>query len=145
MQPGHVQHNLGQNQISQGNQLRGHLGQFAGTANTALFNAAQTSPSSQMMSNMSAGLPSQLPRMQFGLSAGHPQRSHASQILSDQMFNMGTANPANMVSMQQQQHGTQGGFGNISTNTQNLQPGMVSLQNTSQNPNYAQQRQQNPQ
>lgn len=50
MQPGHVQHSIGQNQINQGNQLRGHLGQFAGSANNALFNAAQSSPNSQMVS-----------------------------------------------------------------------------------------------
>ncbi|KAJ8646091.1 hypothetical protein MRB53_007839 [Persea americana] len=148
MQPGNVQHSIGQNQINQGNQLRGHLGQFAGSANNALFNAAQSSPNSQMITNMSAGIPSQslLPRVQFGLSGGHPQRSHASQILGDQMFNMGAANSSNMVPMQQQQqHSTQGGYGNIPTNSQNLQPGMVNLQNTSQNPNYPQQRQQNPQ
>ncbi|XP_058113584.1 mediator of RNA polymerase II transcription subunit 8 isoform X2 [Magnolia sinica] len=146
LQTSHMQHNMGQNQLGQGNQLRSHLGQFGGTANSALFNAAQTSPNSQMISNMSATMSSQtlLPRVQFGLSGGHSQRSHASQILSDQMFNMGAANTANMVQMQQQQHGQQGGFGNMQTNTQNLQSGMVALQST-QNPNYPQQRQQNQQ
>lgn len=51
MQPGHVQHSIGQNQINQGNQLRGHLGQFTASANNALFNAAaQSSPNTQMVS-----------------------------------------------------------------------------------------------
>ena len=66
------------------------------------------------------------------------------------VFNMGAANPSGMMPIQQQQqqqqHGSQSAFGNMTTNAQNLQPGMVGLQNTSQNlPNYAQQRQQNPQ
>ncbi|XP_077238498.1 mediator subunit 8 [Tasmannia lanceolata] len=145
MQQGHIQHNIGQNQINQGNQLRSHLGQFAGNANSALFTAAQTSPNSQMISNMSATMSSQLPRMQFGLSAGHPQRTHASQIINDQLFNMGATNPANMLQMQQQQHNSQGGFGNMQTNTQNLQSGMVTALQNAQNPNFAQQRQQNQQ
>lgn len=56
MQTGHVQHSIGQNQINQGNQLRGHLGQFAGAANSALFNAAQSSPNSQMVSLCSTSM-----------------------------------------------------------------------------------------
>ncbi|XP_068641830.1 mediator of RNA polymerase II transcription subunit 8-like isoform X2 [Aristolochia californica] len=141
LQPAHIQHNIGQIQINSANQLRSHLSQFTGTTNNTLFTAAQTSSNSQMLPNMSATMQSQslMPRMQFGLSAGHSQRS---QILSDQMFNMGAASPS-MVQMQQQQHGTQGGFGNIAPNTQNLQPGMVALQNTNQNPSFTQQRHQN--
>lgn len=42
---GHVQHGIGQNQLNPGNQMNRHLGQFSGTANSALFNAAQTTPS----------------------------------------------------------------------------------------------------
>ncbi|MQM00037.1 hypothetical protein Taro_032773 [Colocasia esculenta] len=124
LQSGHIQHNIAQNQISQGSQLRSHLGQFAGSANSTLFNAGQTSQGSQMMSNMSASIPSQtlLPRMQYGLSGGLAQRNLPSQILNDQMFNMGSTNPASMVGMQQ--HSTQSGFGNITGNTQNLQSGM---------------------
>ncbi|XP_068637737.1 mediator of RNA polymerase II transcription subunit 8-like [Aristolochia californica] len=146
LQPAHIQHNIGQTQINQANQLRSHLSQFTGTTNNTLFTTAPSSSNSQMVPNMSATMQSQslVPRMQFGLSAGHPQRSHPSQILSDQMFNMGAANPS-MVQMSQQQHATQGGFGNIPSNTQNLQPGMATLQNTNQNPSFTQQRQQNQQ
>lgn len=67
------------------------------------------------------------------------------------VFNMGSANPSGMMPMQQQQqqqqqHGSQSAFGNMASNAQNPQPGMVQLQNTQQNlPNFAQQRQQNPQ
>ncbi|XP_043713427.1 mediator of RNA polymerase II transcription subunit 8 isoform X2 [Telopea speciosissima] len=149
LQSGHVQHSIGQSQLNQGNQLRTHLSQFTGTANSTLFNTAQTSPNSQMISNISATMSSQshLPRVQFGLSGGHAQRSHASQILNDPMFNMGVGNPSNMMPMQQQQqqqHGVQSGFGNMPGNAQNLQPGSVALQNASQNPNF-QQRQQGQQ
>ncbi|XP_021813470.1 mediator of RNA polymerase II transcription subunit 8 isoform X1 [Prunus avium] len=146
---GHVQHGIGQNQLNPGNQMNRHLGQFSGTANSALFNAAQTTPS-QMIPNISATMPSQslLPRMQFELSGNNPQRSHASQMLSDQMFNMGAANTGGMMPLQQQQqqHGSQGAFGNIPPNAQNLQSNMVALQGTPQNhPNFGQQRQQNQQ
>ncbi|MBA0778065.1 hypothetical protein Gotri_005988 [Gossypium trilobum] len=48
--PGHVQHGIGQSQLNQGNQLSRHLGQFSSAANTALFNAAQGTPSTQMVS-----------------------------------------------------------------------------------------------
>ncbi|KAK7325339.1 hypothetical protein VNO77_29501 [Canavalia gladiata] len=144
---GHVQHGIGQSQLNQGNQMT-RLSQFSGPANSALFSAAQTTPNTQMIPNMSATIPSQslLPRMQFGLSGNNPQRSHASQMLSDQMFNMGGGNPGGMMPMQQQQqHGSQA-FGSMASNAQNLQSGMVSLQNTQQNhPNFSQQRQQNPQ
>ncbi|XP_011625734.1 mediator of RNA polymerase II transcription subunit 8 isoform X2 [Amborella trichopoda] len=131
LQSAHIQHNIGQSQMSQANQLRSHLGQYTGTASTALFNAAQASTNSQMMPNMPAAISSQsiLPRMQLG------QRSHPSQMLNEQMFNMGATNSANMAQMQQQQQ-----FGGVLTNTQNLQQGLVNLQNP-QNSNYPQQRQ----
>ncbi|KAG4195595.1 hypothetical protein ERO13_A06G118600v2 [Gossypium hirsutum] len=150
--PGHVQHGIGQSQLNQGNQLSRHLGQFSSAANTALFNADQGTPSTQMIPNMSATMSSQspLPRMQFGLPGSNPQRTHASQILSDQMFNMGS-NPGGLMAMQpqpqqqqqqsQQQHGSQAAFGNMGT-AQNLQSNMAALQN---NPNFAQQRQLNQQ
>ncbi|OIW09235.1 hypothetical protein TanjilG_26448 [Lupinus angustifolius] len=149
---GHVQHNIAQSQLNQGNQMT-RLSQFSGPANSALFSAAQITPNSQMLPNMSDTMPSQtlLPRMQFGLSGNNPQRSHASQMLSDQMYNMGGGNPGGMMPIQQQQqqqqHGSQGGaFGSMASNAQNLQSGMVTLQNTQQNhPNFSQQRQQNPQ
>ncbi|URD98706.1 hypothetical protein MUK42_31818 [Musa troglodytarum] len=65
LQAAHMQHTMTQNQINQVNPLRSHLNQFSG-ANSALFNAAQTSPNSQMITNMSASMQSQslLPRMQ---------------------------------------------------------------------------------
>ena len=47
--PGHVQHGIGQSQLNQGNQLSRHLSQFSSPANTALFNAAQATPSTQMV------------------------------------------------------------------------------------------------
>lgn len=47
LQAAHMQHNMTQNQINQVN-LRSHLNQYSG-ANSALFNAAQTSPNSQMV------------------------------------------------------------------------------------------------
>ncbi|KAE8709160.1 Mediator of RNA polymerase II transcription subunit 8 [Hibiscus syriacus] len=140
--PGHVQHGIGQSQLNQGNQLSRHLGQFSSPANTALFNAAQGTPSTQMIPNMSATMSSQslLPRMQYGLPGSTPQRTHSSQILSDQMFNMGS-NPGGLMTMQPQQQQQQGAFGNMGT-AQNLQSNMVALQN---NPNFVQQRQQNQQ
>lgn len=46
---GHVQHGMGQNPLNQGNPLNRHLSQFSGTANNALFNAAQGSPNTQMV------------------------------------------------------------------------------------------------
>lgn len=61
---------------------------------------------------------------------------------------MGAGNPGGMMPMQQQQqqHGTQGAFGNIAPNAQNLQSGMAALQGNPQtHPNFGQQRQQNPQ
>ncbi|XP_057968602.1 mediator of RNA polymerase II transcription subunit 8 isoform X2 [Malania oleifera] len=150
---GHVQHGIGQGQLNQGSQLNRHLSQFSGSANSALFTGAQTTPNTQMIPNMSATMQSQshLPRMQY-MSGTNSQRSHASQILSDQMFNMG-ANTGGMMPMQQQlqqqqqqQLGSQGAFGNMAQNAQNLQPGMVALQNAPQNhPNFQQQRQQNQQ
>ncbi|KAL5152724.1 Mediator of RNA polymerase II transcription subunit 8 [Glycine soja] len=87
----------------------------------------------------------------LGLSGNNPQRSHPSQMLSDQVFNMGGGNPGGMMPIQQQQqqqqqqqHGSQA-FGSMA-NAQNLQSGLVTLQNTQQNhPNFSQQRQQNPQ
>ncbi|XP_073001086.1 mediator of RNA polymerase II transcription subunit 8 [Typha latifolia] len=144
MQSAHMQQSMAQNQLNQGSQLRNHLSQLAGAGNSALFSAAQASPNSQMITNMSATMQSQslLPRMQFGLTGSHPQRSHQSQILNDQMFGMGASNSASLVGMQQQQQGV---FGNMPTSAQNLQPGMVGLPNQTQNPNFPQQRQQNQQ
>ncbi|KAK2965478.1 hypothetical protein RJ640_008272 [Escallonia rubra] len=150
---GSIQHGIGQSQLSQGNQLNRHLNQFSSPANSALFNAAQATPNNQMISNMSAMMPSQslLPRMQYGLSGAN--RALASQNLSDQtythlgfsqlklncgwkiiwvnylgvalaVFNIGAANSGTMMPMQQQQqHGSQGTFGNMPQNAQNLQPG----------------------
>lgn len=46
---GHMQHAIGQSQLSQGGQLNRHIGQFSGAANTALFNAAQNSPNSPVV------------------------------------------------------------------------------------------------
>ncbi|KAK4479228.1 hypothetical protein RD792_014739 [Penstemon davidsonii] len=136
---------MGTNQLSQGNQLNRQLNQFSSAANSALFNAAQTTPTSQMITNMSAMMPSQsiLPRMQFGMSGGN--RSLPAQNLSDQMFNMGAASASGMMPIQQQQqHGTQGAFGNMPQGAQNLQSGIVPMQNTQQNhPNFQQQRPQN--
>ncbi|KAL0341749.1 UNVERIFIED_CONTAM: Mediator of RNA polymerase II transcription subunit [Sesamum calycinum] len=137
-----------QNQLNQGNQLNRQLNQFSSPANSALFNAAQTTPTSQMIPNMSAMMPSQsiLPRMQFGISGGN--RTLPPQNLSDQMFNMGATNAGGMmpIQQQQQQHGTQGAFGNMPQSAQNLQPGMLPMQNTPQNhPNFQQQRPQNQQ
>ena len=65
------------------------------------------------------------------------------------VFNMGGGNPGGMMPIQQQQqqqqqqqHGSQA-FGSMA-NAQNLQSGLVTLQNTQQNhPNFSQQRQQN--
>ncbi|XP_062199869.1 mediator of RNA polymerase II transcription subunit 8-like [Phragmites australis] len=125
MQPGRMQPGMSQSQLNQGNQLRSHLGQFTGAANSAMFTAAQASSNSQM----------------YGLVGGHPQRSHPSQMLIDQMFGMGATNTTSMMGMQQQQ----GVYGNMQAGAQNMQQGMVGLQNQTQNPNFPQQRQQNQQ
>lgn len=66
------------------------------------------------------------------------------------VFNMGASNTGTMMPLQQQQlqqqHVSQGAFGNMQQNAQNLQPGMVALPNVTQNhPNFQQQRQQNQQ
>ncbi|KAL0441260.1 UNVERIFIED_CONTAM: Mediator of RNA polymerase II transcription subunit [Sesamum radiatum] len=150
-----------QNQLNQGNQLNRQLNQFSSPANSALFNAAQTTPTFRWLlcliltdllkfqiPNMSAMMPSQsiLPRMQFGISGGN--RTQPPQNLSDQMFNMGATNAGGMmpIQQQQQQHGTQGAFANMPQSAQNLQPGMLPMQNTPQNhPNFRQQRPQNQQ
>ncbi|KAG0489436.1 hypothetical protein HPP92_008247 [Vanilla planifolia] len=129
LQPAHLQHNLAQNQINQGNQLRSQLSQFTGSVNNALFNAAQTSPNSQM----------------FGVSGGHHQRNLQPQILNDQMFGMAASSAANMVGIQNQQLGAQGGFGNVTGNSQSVQPSMPALQNSTQSQNFQQQRQQSQQ
>lgn len=50
---GSIQHGLGQSQLNQGNQLNRHLNQFSSPANSALFNAAQTTPNTQMVSSAS--------------------------------------------------------------------------------------------
>ncbi|CAK7323776.1 unnamed protein product [Dovyalis caffra] len=147
---GHVQHAMGQSQLNQGNQLNRHLSQFSSAANTALFNAAQGAPNTQMLPNMSSTMSSQppVPRMQFGLAGNNSQRSHASTVLNDQMYNMGVSNPGGMMPIQQQQQqqlSSQGAYG-MQQNAQTLQSSMAALQNASQNhPNYAQQRQQNQQ
>lgn len=46
---GHIQPGIGQSQLSQGNPMSRQLGQFPGAANSALFNAAQTTQNSQMV------------------------------------------------------------------------------------------------
>uniref|UniRef100_A0A7N0RGJ1 Mediator of RNA polymerase II transcription subunit 8 n=1 Tax=Kalanchoe fedtschenkoi TaxID=63787 RepID=A0A7N0RGJ1_KALFE len=139
MASGHVQNVMGQAQLSQGNPLSRQMNQFSAGANAALYNAAQTTPNSQMMTNISGAMPSQsqLPRMQpYALSGTNPPRSHASQMMNDQMFNMGSSNPAAMMQMQQQ-----GAFGNMAANAQNLQAGMGAMQNTQQtHPNFQHQR-----
>ncbi|KAL9253463.1 Mediator of RNA polymerase II transcription subunit 8-like protein, partial [Drosera capensis] len=63
---GHLQHGIGQNQLTQGNQLNRHMGQFSGQANSTLFNTSQTVPNAPLIPNMSAAMASQslLPRMQ---------------------------------------------------------------------------------
>ncbi|CAH9115325.1 unnamed protein product [Cuscuta epithymum] len=123
---GAIQHAMSQNQLNQGNQLNRMVNQFSGPVNSALFNPAQSGPTSQM----------------FGMSSGN--RSLAASSLSDQMFNMGTSNPTgNMMQMQhQQQHGT---FGNIGQNIQ-VGNGGGALQNVPQNhPSYQQQQHRPPQ
>ncbi|PWA63511.1 mediator subunit 8 [Artemisia annua] len=145
---GGMQHGIAQSQLNQGSQLNRHINQMSSAANSALFNAAQGTPNNQMMSNMSAMMPSQplVPRMQFGLSGGN--RTLGSQNMNDQVFNMGAANPNTMMPMQQQQqqqqqqqHGSQGAFGNMQQNSQNLQANM--MQNQQQN--FQQHRQNNQQ
>ncbi|KAJ9537563.1 hypothetical protein OSB04_030296, partial [Centaurea solstitialis] len=133
---GAIQHGIAQSQLNQGNQLTRHLNQMSNTANTALFNAAQATPNNQMVNFEHVSydaLTTLLPRMpQFGLSGAN--RTLGSQSLNDQVFNMGAANPTTMLPMQQQQQqqqqqlGSQGGFGNMQQNSQNLQPGMVPMQ-----------------
>ncbi|KAI4329460.1 hypothetical protein L6164_021721 [Bauhinia variegata] len=112
---GHVQHCIGQRQLNQGNQIN-RLSQFSGPDSGALFSVAQATPNTQMLTSlrgmmkkksflrrtipdMPATVPSQsvLPRMQFGFPGNNPQRSHVSQMLSEQMFNMGGGNPGGMV------------------------------------------------
>ena len=44
----HVQHGIGQSQLNQGNQMN-RLSQFSGSANSALFSAAQATPNTQMV------------------------------------------------------------------------------------------------
>ncbi|XP_042050426.1 mediator of RNA polymerase II transcription subunit 8-like isoform X2 [Salvia splendens] len=142
-----MQH-ISPNQMNQGNQLNRQLNQFSSPAKSALFNAAQATPTSQMIPNMSAMMPSQsvMPRMQYAMSGAN--RTLPPQNLSDQMFNMGAANTGGgmMQIQQQQQHGAQGAFGNMQQSGQNMQPGMMTMQNTQQNhPNFQQQRPQNQQ
>ncbi|KAL6568676.1 hypothetical protein OROHE_004360 [Orobanche hederae] len=126
---------MSQNQLNQGNQLNRQLNQFSSPANSALFNAAQTTPTSQMITNMSAMMSSQsvLPRMQYGISGGN--RTLPPQNLSDQMLNMGAGTAGGGMMPIQQQTGA--AFGNMSQQSgQNLQP------NTAQtHPNFQQQRQ----
>ncbi|XP_073122591.1 mediator of RNA polymerase II transcription subunit 8-like [Henckelia pumila] len=110
---------MAQNQLNQGSHLNRQLNQFSSPANSALFNAAQTTPTSQMIPNISAMMPSQsiLSRMQFGMPANN--RTLPPQNLSDQMFNTGASNASGMMSIQQQ-HGTQGAFGIIPQSNQTL-------------------------
>ncbi|XP_044390155.1 mediator of RNA polymerase II transcription subunit 8 isoform X2 [Triticum aestivum] len=167
MQAARMQPGMSQSQLNQGNQLRSHLGQFTGAANSAMFTAAQASSNSQMMANIPGTMQtmqsqSMMPQMQFGLTGGHPQRSH--QMMTDQMYGMGGANTTSMMGMQmqQQQQQQQGLYGNMQGGGQSLQQqGMVGLQNQQQNqmqnqmqnqlqnqmpnPNFSQQRQQNQQ
>ncbi|XP_075492967.1 mediator of RNA polymerase II transcription subunit 8 isoform X1 [Primulina tabacum] len=123
---------MGQNQLNQGIHLNRQLNQFSSPANSALFNAAQTTPTSQMIPNISAMMPSQsiLPRIQFGMSAGN--RTLPPPNLSDQMFNSGASNASGMMSIQQQ-HGTQGAFGNTPQSNQTLQQSGVQQQQRPQN------------
>ncbi|XP_052181402.1 mediator of RNA polymerase II transcription subunit 8-like isoform X2 [Diospyros lotus] len=104
-----------QSQMNQGNQLNPYFSQFSSPANSAVFNAAQRTANTEMISNLSAITASQLllPRMQFGLSSGN--WPHASEILSDKVFNMGAVNPGGMmpIQQQQQQSTSQGAFGNL--------------------------------
>ncbi|ESQ33026.1 hypothetical protein EUTSA_v10004003mg [Eutrema salsugineum] len=133
---GHIQHSMSQGQLNPA--MNRHLNQFSGGANSNMFTSAQGSPSSQMIPNMSS-IQSQtlVPRMQqYGVSGTNPQRSHASQMLGDQMYNSSgmMQTQSQQPQQQQQQQGIYGG--NMQTNQQTLQPNM--LQN-------AQQRHQNPQ
>lgn len=50
LQTSPMSHNISQNQINQGGQLRSNINQLSGSTNNALFNAAQASPNSQMVS-----------------------------------------------------------------------------------------------
>lgn len=146
---GHMQHGISQTQLNQGNPTN-RLSSFSNTASSALFNAGQTTSNAQMLPNMSSQ--SLLPRMQFGLSGNTLQRSHAPQILSDQMFTMGAGNAGGMMTIQQQQQQQQqqlapqgGAFSSMPSNAQPMQSGIAAVQNTQQNhPNFPQQRQQNP-
>jgi len=62
-------------------------------------------------------------------------------MFSAAVFGMGATN-SSMMGMQQQQQGV---YGNMQAGAQNMQQGMVGLQNQAQNPNFPQQRQQNQQ
>ncbi|XP_042442038.1 mediator of RNA polymerase II transcription subunit 8-like isoform X3 [Zingiber officinale] len=137
MQLTHQQQLLLQQQLRQSS-ITGVLGQRSISQLHDI--TGQTQQKLQQISSMSASMQSQsrLPRMQFGLTGGHLQRNHPSQVFNDQMFGMSPSNPVNMLAMQQQQ---QGGFRNMSTNAHDLQPGMVNLPNTIQNPNFPQQQQ----
>uniref|UniRef100_A0A0E0D296 Mediator of RNA polymerase II transcription subunit 8 n=1 Tax=Oryza meridionalis TaxID=40149 RepID=A0A0E0D296_9ORYZ len=66
MQAGRMQPGMSQSQLNQGNQLRSHISQFTGAANSAMFTAAQASSNSQMMANIPGSMQSQslLPQMQ---------------------------------------------------------------------------------
>lgn len=72
---GPLQHSIGQGQLNQGNMISRHLNQFSGSANSALFNAAQTAPNNQMIPNIST-MQSQslLPRMQVSFLLCLPSR-----------------------------------------------------------------------
>ncbi|KAI4387507.1 hypothetical protein MLD38_005335 [Melastoma candidum] len=65
-----------------------------------------------------------VPRMQYALSGPNAQRTHTSQILNDQMFNMGAASATGLMPMQQQQQAVSRGAFPTMVPTQTLQPGM---------------------
>ncbi|CAN8266676.1 unnamed protein product [Cochlearia groenlandica] len=136
---GHMQHTMSQGQLNPA--MNRHLNQFSSGANSSLYTSAQGSQSSQMIPNMSSMQSQTLaPRMQqFGVAGTNSQRGHASsQMLGDQMFNSSgmMQTQQQQTQQQQQQQQQQGGYGNMQTNQQTLQPNML------QNP---QQRHQNPQ
>eukprot|EP00262_Sarcandra_glabra_P015147 TRINITY_DN4602_c0_g2_i1.p1 TRINITY_DN4602_c0_g2~~TRINITY_DN4602_c0_g2_i1.p1 ORF type:complete len:927 (+),score=215.03 TRINITY_DN4602_c0_g2_i1:142-2781(+) len=72
-----------------------------------------------------------------------PLPSSSQGLLAQRQFSGSLPIHGQWQQQQQQQLGMQGGFGNIPTNTQNLQSSMVSLQTTQNPSSYPQHRQQN--
>ncbi|XP_052181396.1 mediator of RNA polymerase II transcription subunit 8 isoform X2 [Diospyros lotus] len=151
---GPVQHGIGQSQINQGTQLNRHLSQFSSPANSALFNAAQGTPNTQMLFRIWEVLCSLWHSDPlFSSVADFKHVSYHGITITfakNAVFNIGAANSGGMMPIQQQQQQqqqqqltSQGAFGNMPHNAQNLQPGMVAHQNA-QLPNF-QQRQSNQQ